>query len=450
MTRIHASQPDITLVLDERGIIQDVTLSDFLSGEVVKGWIGQPWGETVVAAGDDKVKRMVADARANRVSVFRQVTQRFPSGREVLMEYTTVRVGGKAGVIAIGRSLQAMADLQSRLIAAQQTLERDYWKMREIETRYRRLFTASSEGVLLVRASDLRVIEANPEALRAIGRDPEAATSAVGCDFLADVVPDERQQFQATLLRVREHGEAPPLWMRLGEQRESRLVRISLMSSEPSPVFLLQLSPAAGNCASPQGAAVPVLDTLIANAPDGFVVLDEEGGILKANHAFVEMVQAGTEAAVVGQRLSRWLGRPGADLSVLLANIRQYGVARLFSTSIHGQLGMDTDVEISAAGQSSRDSRHIGVILRDVSRRLQAPSKGSGSLEDALGSLTEQIGKSKLPKLVEKTVSAVERHYIEAALKLTEGNRTAAAEMLGISRQSLYMKLDRYGFEGRV
>jgi DNA-binding NtrC family response regulator len=44
----------------------------------------------------------------------------------------------------------------------------------------------------------------------------------------------------------------------------------------------------------------------------------------------------------------------------------------------------------------------------------------------------------------------VERHYIEAALKLTEGNRTAAAEMLGISRQSLYMKLDRYGIDGRA
>jgi DNA-binding NtrC family response regulator len=34
---------------------------------------------------------------------------------------------------------------------------------------------------------------------------------------------------------------------------------------------------------------------------------------------------------------------------------------------------------------------------------------------------------------------------IEAALKLTGDNRATAAEMLGLSRQSLYVKLRRFG-----
>ena len=45
---------------------------------------------------------------------------------------TTVRLGGKAGLIAIGRNLQAVAELQSRLIAAQQAMEQEYWKLREV------------------------------------------------------------------------------------------------------------------------------------------------------------------------------------------------------------------------------------------------------------------------------------------------------------------------------
>ncbi|MCU0840036.1 MAG: hypothetical protein MUE49_15155, partial [Rhodospirillales bacterium] len=45
-------------------------------------------------------------------------------------------------------------------------------------------------------------------------------------------------------------------------------------------------------------------------------------------------------------------------------------------------------------------------------------------------------------------VGVVERHYIEAALQLTRGNRTLTAELLGLSRQSLYAKLDRYGLDG--
>jgi DNA-binding NtrC family response regulator len=34
---------------------------------------------------------------------------------------------------------------------------------------------------------------------------------------------------------------------------------------------------------------------------------------------------------------------------------------------------------------------------------------------------------------------------IEAALELTHNNRASAAEMLGLSRQSLYVKLRRFG-----
>ena len=39
----------------------------------------------------------------------------------------------------------------------------------------------------------------------------------------------------------------------------------------------------------------------------------------------------------------------------------------------------------------------------------------------------------------------IEKLCIEAALKLTDDNRASAAEMLGLSRQSLYAKLRRYG-----
>ena len=46
------------------------------------------------------------------------------------------------------------------------------------------------------------------------------------------------------------------------------------------------------------------------------------------------------------------------------------------------------------------------------------------------------------------TVGAVEKHYVTEALELTRGNRTAAAELLGLSRQSLYAKLWRYGLDG--
>jgi DNA-binding NtrC family response regulator len=44
----------------------------------------------------------------------------------------------------------------------------------------------------------------------------------------------------------------------------------------------------------------------------------------------------------------------------------------------------------------------------------------------------------------------VERHFIEAALELTGDNRTTAAEVLGLSRQTLYVKLRRHGLSAVV
>jgi len=147
---VSINQPDITLVLDLKGVIQKVTLAGEVSTERVDPWLGRPWVETVDEAGSGKIRRIVEEARSEGLSAFRQVNQRFPSGRELPIEYTTIRLGGRAGLLAVGRSLRAVAELQSRLIAAQQAMERDYWKLREVETRYRLLFDTSSEAVLLL------------------------------------------------------------------------------------------------------------------------------------------------------------------------------------------------------------------------------------------------------------------------------------------------------------
>ena len=124
-----------------------------MSEENIEAWLGRPWVDTVGEVGGENVRRMVNDARSTGVSAFRQVAQRFPSGLELPIEYTAVRLG--PGRPARDRQEpQAVAELQSRLIAAQQAMERDYWKLREIETRSRLLFDASNEAVLLIRAAD--------------------------------------------------------------------------------------------------------------------------------------------------------------------------------------------------------------------------------------------------------------------------------------------------------
>jgi transcriptional regulator PpsR len=146
--------------------------------------------------------------------------------------------------------------------------------------------------------------------------------------------------------------------------------------------------------------------------------------------------------------LGRWLSAPGADLLALLAQLKRHATVRSFRTTLRGELGMESEIEISAVKGDQLVEGRIGVLLRDVSRRIPEPETGD-LLRAALGPVSEQLGKSSLRKLVKQTVSIVEQHYVKEALELARGNRTATAELLGLSRQSLYAKLNRYGLDDR-
>jgi len=440
----NLAQPDLTLLLDSDGVIRKATSSDSVGEQGLADWVGLRWTETVEGVAGAKVRRMVDDARRSGYSAFRQINQRFPSGRELPMEFTAVRLGEREGMIAIGRNLQAVSELQSRLIAAQQAREQDYWKLRAVETRYRLLFDATHEAVLVLAVDGLRVIEANPEALRALGFAP-------GWDFMREVTQADRDACEAMLARVREHGRAPGIILHLGPNRTPWVTRASLMVAEPGPVFLLQLAPAAAP-AQAGGSADPVpVETMLERLPDGFVAIDAEGIVRRANGAFLDLAQVGAEGSVIGQSLGRWLGMPGAELPALIAGVQRHRSVRLFATRMQGDLGAETDVEVSAAGNSDSRPRMLAVMIRDVGRRVSAEvgdPPADASLAAARAAMAGKVGRAPLLSLVREATTAVERHYIEEALEMAGGNRTAAAELLGLSRQSLYVKLNRYGMDG--
>jgi DNA-binding NtrC family response regulator len=87
--------------------------------------------------------------------------------------------------------------------------------------------------------------------------------------------------------------------------------------------------------------------------------------------------------------------------------------------------------------------------MRDVGRRVSTVPHGARDLTKAVEELTGLVGRVSLPTLVRDTTDLVERHFIEAALELTGDNRTTAAEVLGLSRQTLYVKLRRHGLSSQ-
>lgn len=426
-------KPDITLTLDRDGVIRNVAPSDALANESLDGWRGQALGETVPPELATRVARAIeASQRSGESSCFR-VRQRLPSGRELPFEYTTVSLGKNAGFIAIGRNIQTLSDLQTRLLDAQKAREQDYWRLRDIETRYRAVLDASSEAVALVRATTLRVVEANVAAARTLGLVP-------GSEFFPDLSARDRKALEATLETVRAQGRAPSIALHLPSGAQWSL-RASVVTSEANAFFLLQMTPLSATVEAP---AEPVaVQQILQRLPEAFAIVDREGAVVRANHTFLDLVQAGVETAVVGHNLRRWLSQPGADSSVILGMVHKHGSVRMLHSRIEGELGSSTAVEISAVGDRSPQPRYVGLILRDVSSREGRAEPGAGLY---LGDLAPGLSLpgDTMDAVVKASVEKIERRCIEEALARSNGNRTAAARYLGLSRQSLHVKLNKY------
>lgn len=438
-------QHDVRVTLDRDGIIQHAAVANAVADECLDRWCGRRWTETVEGFDATRFAELVDIARRQGVSPVFQLTQHFPSGLAVPIDYLAVP-SRDGGVIAVGRDVRAVDQLQSRLAEIQQSMEHGYWKLRDVESRYRVLFEASSEAMAVVQSSDWRIVEANLAAAAAFGVAAWRIQRRGGLPLLDAVAHDDRGKVMAALQRARERGKAPRIVVHLNHNDGAWLFRASVLDVERGEHLLLNLLPAgdlapSGRLAGGDGERAA---ELVEGSPDGVVVIDCRGDIVSVNRAFLALVQERLPAKVLGTPLSDWLRPPGGDTRLLRDSLQLQRVVPLFPTTVYGSLGRRAAAEVAAARIGDTEAATCGVYVRDVSRRWSSTEK-SVRFGHLLDSLDEQLGHASLKKLVGTTVGLVERHFIEAALTATGGNRTAAAKLLEVSRQSLYDKLARYG-----
>lgn len=439
---------DLSLVLDAAGTIIDCTIGNAaLSRELGGDLQGRPWRDTVTPESRPRVEAILREARADWPNEWRQVEQLVRLGKEIPVQYRAIRFGTQGLVLAIGRELRAVASLQQQLVDAQQTIERDYWRFRQMETRYRLLFQSVSEAVLIVDAGLRRVVEANPAASLLLG---DSAARVVGQAFPQGFDPESTRAIQSLLGGVFASGKVDSVSARRRDGAEELVISASLLRQDDTILFVVRISPLPTTLAMavlPENEAK--LLKAVAAAPDSILITDGDGRILAANRAFLNQVELANEHLLRGQSLDRWLGRSGIDLNVLLSTLRQYGTLRLFKTTLRGQYGTTADVEISGAAVEHGDLPCFAFFIRDIGRRLGGDQATDG-LPVWVAQFTDRVGSAPLKDLVRESTDLIERLCIEAALKLTGGNRASAAELLGLSRQSLYVKLARYGIGGEV
>ena len=434
---------DFALVMDSAGVIRDVAAVGAESQfDAATQWIGRPWIETVTPDTRAKIDTLLKEAASSGVSKRRQVNHLLVDGADVPVSYTALRLGRDGSVVAVGRDMRHVSALQQRLVEAQQAMERDYWRLRHVETRYRLLFQIASDAIVVIDATTLKVLDANTAAGQVFGDSPDRL---IGRTFPFGIDAAGTRLLEELTMTARSAGRAGDVMISLAGGGRSYHASASCFRQESATLLLVRLSAAdvAPTVNAAADSPLRVID-LIERSPDGFVVTDLEGHVLTANRAFLDIAELASEEQVRGTLFATYIGRPGADFPVFTSMLKKNSAVRLMATSARGTHGNQSEVEVSAVWAPEAEEPCIGFTVRDIGRRLAATPQGARDLTRAVEELTTLVGRVSLRDLVRDTVDLVERHFIEAALELTNDNRTSAAEVLGVSRQSLYVKLRRH------
>jgi transcriptional regulator PpsR len=426
---------DVTLVLDRQGYILSVSGSRDLLDEAGLAE-GAEFRETLARESLAKAEELFQETAADGLNRARELNHRTATGGTIGIRYQAMLQGGTGDLLVVGRDLRPIAEMQQRLIQAQQATERDHGRIRAMETRYRVLFQLSSEPMLICDAATRRVSEANGACLaafnlplaRLVGRSLPSLFDEHDADALGGLVTNAMSG-----------GETRTAILQAATGEARFATSVNLFRQDGASYFLVRPSPASG--AQPAANDATFLHALLERLPEAFLVTDNEGRIIEANRRFLDLSELPSLSAAEGKGLDHWLGRPGIDFGVLLASLRDAGAIRGFPTVVRGAYGASEQVEVTAVALFDHAEPRLGFLLRAGRADAQPPPVLPRSVEQ----MKQLVGNVPMKELVRETTDMIERLCIEAALELTGDNRAAAADMLGLSRQSLYAKLHRFG-----
>lgn len=449
IAQLIGASHDITLLVNDEGVIVDIAFgADRPLDRLADGWIGKAWVETVTDESRGKIERLLADAAADTgVRRWRQVNHPVDDRADLPILYLAVRAGDSDLTLAIGKDLRVISEMQQQLLEMQQSIESEYARLQQAESRYRLLFQTTAEAIVIAEPGTGRIVEVNPAAALVLG---DKQTRLIGRSLHKLLADGSRDALDDMLTKVSATGKQHRATATLADREADVKIAAVPLLRESTRLLMLRLTDDGLATEGHRDLHERLLLALAEDTPDAIVITDAAGQIQSANGAFTELCQVASEAQLREQPLDQWIGRPGVDINVIRKNLQQHGSLRQFSTVVNVEYGQPVDVDLSAVAFEAQGEPRFGFVLRQSLRPVEAAKRieAESSLPRSVEQMTELVGRVPLKELIRETTDILERLCIEAALRTTGGNRASAAEMLGLSRQSLYVKLRRYGLAG--
>jgi transcriptional regulator PpsR len=344
MKNLQMRQPDLLVTLDFSGVIQDVTASNDLADQDFHDWVGRRWDETCDAVGARKVASMLGCAREGKVCGHSQINQTLPNGGSLLCEYVAVlRHDVPDQITAIGKNLSAVVSVQNKLLETQRNMEHEYWQLRDLETRYRTLVNATADAVLMLRESDLIVMDGNEQGHRLIGL--KMGDSLTDLEISANDSGKLRQALDA----AKRFGKAPVTLVRVGTKNDTWMVRASSFEGNGALQYILHFTHYGSlrQTDNIQPITGITFGDIIAHLPDGMAAVNAQDIITHANPAFAALVDGSASDGILGKSIGQWLNQPGGDVEALRSKMSGIDTIRNFPSRV-GKAGAYHEVLLSA------------------------------------------------------------------------------------------------------
>ncbi len=445
---IIAEVADVGVVISESGSILSVLVNpDNDAFRELELWENKDIRATLTIESVSKFESRLAEFLADKPKV-RPVELNHTDGThrwETPVRYSFHRIGPDGAILLLGRDLRPIAEMQQQLVQAQLALERDYETQREHDTRFRVLMESTTEAVLFVSVLTGEITEANSAAVALLDRPLEnlIGNQLSGCfegrkrgdmvDALASrAISDLNKKMVADLRGSGGTVEIFPTLFRAAGER----------------ILLCRLVPESQSGAQ-SDALSHNLQALYSSGPDPMVFTSDSGDVLSANDAFLDMIAVAHDINVRDRSISDYLQRGSVDFKVMAENAGRAGRMRNYATKLAGEYGSPRAVDISVTKIMAGQQTVFAFVLRDANRPEITQSRPRTGADESMRSVVELVGSATLKDIVAETTNVVEKMCIETAVELTMNNRVAAAEMLGLSRQSLYVKLRKFDLLNR-
>lgn len=434
---------DLSLVVDtDARIVQVLTGSQDGGFGNLSHWQGRAVAEFLTPESRPKFESVFEEFTAGQVSTKTvELNHTDNAVWEFPVRYSFHAIQDGPYLIMLGRDLRPIAETQQQLVQAQMSLEQGYEARREFDSRYRLLLRAVRDAIVFVSVNEGRIKDLNEPAAMLLGSTRD---DLIGASFSREFRDRRGEELVESLVNTAIAESTSGLEVSTRRGRNPLVITPNVFRAGGERVLICRLEPEQQGLGRQDELSVN-LDALFAKGADAMVFTLSTGVIQSCNDAFLDMVDAAHLVDVKGRSLGDFLGRGQIDMSVLIENARRAGQMRLYSTKILNEYGAKTAVEMSVTWLNDRAEPELGFVIRDASSVDAMRTPAVQGTEDSARSVMELVGSATLKEIVSETTDVVEKMCIETAVNLTRNNRVAAAEMLGLSRQSLYVKLRKYG-----